>query len=137
MTRYQCNNCGRDIPTWVNDIPKGYSIEGDIDELEHLISPDAHIFISFVDIVSVLSKDTANYILVGYGKTLTEAYHNEAPDGRTCRLVHIYFSPDAIYNAMTMYALNNFLTGIGKDVIYGYTLDRTIDNEVKLVMLFN
>lgn len=71
---------------------RAYKIEGDVSELENIINSNARIFTSLRDVLSVLSKDKTNYIMVGYGESLTDAYNDTLADGRACRLVHIFCS---------------------------------------------
>ena len=110
-------------------------IDGDAAELVNIINSiaNASIQVSRRDINSVLSTDKTNYIRTGYGETLEKAYDVEPPEGTTCKLVHIYSRPEKI----NVYEFNDFINGIGTDIIFGYTKDEMMTGGVKLVMIFN
>lgn len=85
------------------------------------------------DILSVLSDDKANYIRVGYGETLEQAYKSGLADDMKFRLVHVYFPTDGLRLA----EFNNFISSLDKDIIWGCSIDNTIVCGFKLVMIFN
>lgn len=109
-----------------------YKIEGDVYELENIINSDARIFTTLRDIVSVLAKDKTNCIMVGYGESLTDAYNDASVEGRICRLVHIFYSD---WSYADISKLNEFIGGIGKDIIFGCSMDEKLERGIKMVML--
>lgn len=112
---------------------KNYNINGDISELGNIINPNARLSTTFDDLLSVLSKVCENYINVGYGETLSVAYHNTTVSDKKCRLVHVFFSHDSVID---IHEFHNFIKSLGNDVIFGFTYDDTVDS-VKLVMICN
>lgn len=112
---------------------RGYKIEGNIVELLNLIFSNALIPTTIDDVLSVMSNNNLNYIRIGYGNTLAEAYKDAAANGGGCKLVHIYFSPGKVW-CIDLY---NFINGLGDSVIFGYTVDDKIGRGVKLVMIIN
>lgn len=112
---------------------KDYNIKGDISELGNVVNPNAGLSITLDKLLSVLSKERDNYVEVGYGETLSAAYHNATVSDKKCRLVHIFFSHDL---GIVIHEFYNFIMSLGNDVIFGFTYDDTVDR-VKLVMIFN
>lgn len=110
-----------------------YKIDGNIAELYRIIFSNALVITSFDDIISVLSKNKTNYLRLGYGETLFNAYENGYIKGKSCKLVHIYFRE----GGMNLQNLCDFIESFGKDIIFGYTKDETINHSVKLAMIFN
>jgi hypothetical protein len=82
--------------------------------------------------LSVLTKDKTNYIMVGYGESLTDAYNDALVDGRACRLVHIFCSD---WSYADISKLNEFIGSMGKDIIFGCSMDEKLECGIKLVML--
>ncbi len=111
---------------------KGYRIEGDIGELINLITSNSQVSIHLRDIIQVLSDCSINYVRIGYGDTLGEAY-KDAVVGNTCKLVHI-FSP---IGEITVHDLYSFIMSIGDDVIWGYSSESMDGSKMKLVMILN
>lgn len=111
---------------------RAYKIEGDVTELENIINSNARIFTSLRDVLSVLVKDKTNYIMVGYGESLNDAYNDASVEKRACRLVHILCSD---WSYASMYELNEFIGSMGKDIIFGYSMDKKLERSIKLVML--
>lgn len=111
---------------------RAYKIEGDVSELENIINSNARIFTSLRDMLSVLSKDKTNYIMVGFGESLTDAYNDALVANRTCRLVHIFCSD---WSYASMHELNEFIGSIDKDIIFGCSMDEKLERGIKLVML--
>lgn len=122
-------------PKYLTDKLKGYMIEGDIDELRNILQSNALIETHLRDIILALSRYGTNYIRIGYGETLTEAFKEAAAKGKECRLVHIFFPAEC--PGFTLSDLYNFIIGIGEDIIFGYTPDNTMRRGLKLVMIFN
>lgn len=112
---------------------KDYNIKGDISELGNIINPNARLSITLDSLLSVLSKERENYIEIGYGETLSAAYHNATVSYRQCRLVHAFFSHDS---GIGIHEFHNFIKSLGNDVIFGFTYD-DVESGVKLVMICN
>lgn len=112
---------------------ENYDIKGDIEELVNIINPNARVSITLDDLISVLSKKRANYVEVRYGESLSDTYHNSFISNRKCRLVHVFFSPEA---GIGLREFHNFINGLGDDVIFGYSYSDT-DSKVKLIMICN
>ena len=112
---------------------KDYTIKGDILEFGNIINPNARLSTTLDNLLSVLSKERENYVEVGYGETLSAAYHNATISDRKCRLVHVFFSHDI---EIGIQEFHNFIKSLGNDVVFGFTYDDT-DNRVKLVMVCN
>lgn len=117
----------------LKDQLKGYNIDGDIVELWNVLLSNAFVLTTLNDILSVLSDDKANYIRVGYGETLEQAYKSGLADDMICRLVYVYFPTDGLRLA----EFNNFISSLDKDIIWGCSIDNTIVCGFKLVMIFN
>lgn len=111
----------------------GYEIDGNASELVNIINSNASIQVTRRDVNAALSTDKTNYIRTGYGETLENAYQVEPPEGTTCKLVHIYSRPGKI----NISEFNDFITGLGSNIIFGYTKDEMMTDGVKLVMIFN
>lgn len=133
MSQYNIDQDDIFNPRWLSDMLKGYRIEGNIVELYNVIFSNAQIAIHLRDIVRALSDSSINYVRVGYGETLAQAYKDAALKEGTCRLVHIYSTSEKI----GLNDLYNFIKSIGEDVIFGCALDYMQGNGVKLVMIFN
>lgn len=116
-----------------NESLKGYLIEGDVDELYNVVVSNAHICVHLRDINLSLSATATNYIRIGIGTTLADAYRAGYIKGHSCKLIFIYFSIEKL----TVHEINSFIKGIGCDVIFGICYDRTISSGIKLVMIFN
>lgn len=111
---------------------RAYKIEGDVTELENIINSNARIFTTLSDIHFVLSKDKTNYIMFGYGESLTDAYNDVSVEKRICKLVHIFYSD---WSYADISELNEFIGGIGKDIIFGCSMDEKLERGIKMVML--
>lgn len=109
-----------------------YNIEGDVSELENIINSNARIFTTLRDVLSVLTKDKTNYIMVGYGESLTDAYNDALVEERVCRLVHIFYSD---WSYADISKLNEFIGSMDKDIIFGCSMDKKLERSIKLVML--
>lgn len=117
----------------LKELFKGYKLEGDIYELYNLTTLNSRIAVHLRDIFCALSKCKINHIRVGYGDSLTEAYQKAEIKGCTCRLVHFHLS-NGFFGVHHIY---NFITGIGKEIIFGCALNGMNGYRVKLVMIFN
>lgn len=111
---------------------RAYKIEGDVSELENIINSNARIFTSLRDMLSVLTKDKTNYIMVGYGESLTDAYNDTLVEERICKLVHIFYSD---WPYASMHELNEFIGSMDKDIIFGCSMCEKLDRGIKMVML--
>lgn len=109
-----------------------YNIEGDVSELENIINSNARIFTTLRDVLSVLSKDKTNYIMVGYGESLNDAYNDASVEKRAYRLVHIFCSD---WSYADISKLNEFIGSMGKDIIFGCSMDEKLECNIKMVML--
>lgn len=133
MSHYTPNHQDLFDPRWLSDKLKDYRIEGDITELYNVIFSDARIMIHLRDIILALSDCRTNHIRVGYGKTLHEAYKENASEVNVCRLVHIFCSEEGL----EVEDLYNFIYSLGNNIIFGYTVDNTIGCKMKLVLILN
>lgn len=117
----------------LNERLTDYNIEGDSGELYDILVSDSMIAVTLTDVMSVLSESRTNYLLIAYGKSLSEAYENVLAKEKACKLVFIYFSP----GVFEMKDLSTLLNIIGEDVILGYAKNDVMSHGVKLVMIFN
>lgn len=117
----------------LNERLHGYRIEGNVDELYNILNSNSKVSVGIHGVIYALSPSRSNYIKVGYGDSLTEAYKEAATKGTTCRLVHIFNSE----GGLGFKDLYNFINTIGEDVIFGYAKNDTISRGLKLVMIFN
>lgn len=111
---------------------RAYNIEGNVSELENIINSNALIFTTLMDILSMLTKDTTNYVMVGCGESLTDAYNDASVEERICKLMHIFYSD---WSYTDIRELNEFIDDIGKDIIFGYSMDEKLECGVKLILL--
>lgn len=114
-------------------LPEGYNIVGNLTELENSIYGNAKIATTFRDVISVLDKDKTNYVTVGYGSTLNNAFQNADIERQKCRLMHIFVSPK---NIPTIKDLHNFIIG-NEGIIFGLSIDDNLYEGVKIVILYN
>lgn len=112
---------------------KAYRIEGSINELVNIITCNAQVAIHLRDIMQAMSCDRINYIRIGFGETLSQAFKDAAVKGAKCRLVHIFCKPHEIM----FRNLYEFIITLGEDVIFGFSPERKRNPGVKLVMIFN
>lgn len=133
MSHYKPDHDDMFNSRWLSDKLKGYRIEGDIVELYNVIFSNARIMIHLRDIIHALSDYRTNYIRVGYGETLPEAFKEAEAKGGSCRLVHIFCSEEGL----GVEDLYDFINSLGEDIIYGYINNSSIGSKVKLVMIFN
>lgn len=80
----------------------------------------------------MLTKDTTNYVMVGCGESLTDAYNDASVEERICKLMHIFYSD---WSYTDIRELNEFIDDIGKDIIFGYSMDEKLECGVKLILL--
>lgn len=111
---------------------RAYKIEGDVSELENIINSNARIFTTLRDVLSVLVKDKTNYIMVGYGESLTDACNDASVEKRICKLVHIFYSD---WSCADISKLNEFIGSMDKDIIFGCSMDKKLEHSIKMVML--
>lgn len=133
MSHYKPDHDDMFNSRWLSDKLKGYRIEGDIVELYNVIFSNARIMIHLRDIIHALSDCSTNYIRVGYGETINEAYKETGTKGNACRLVHIFCSEEGL----AVEYLYNFISSLGEDIIFGYTVDNAIGCKIKLVLILN
>lgn len=113
--------------------PEGYNIVGDFAELENSIYGNAKIATTLRDVISVLDKNKTNYVAVGYGSTLNNAFLNTDVERQSCRLMHIFVSPK---NIPTIKDLNDFIV-MNEGMIFGLSIDDNLSEGVKIVILYN
>lgn len=114
------------------ELLNSYPIMGNKAELEKIVySYSALVYISLNDVLSVLTEGNTT-VVVGYGNSLTEALVNADIDRQKIGLVHIYFSGR---DNIRFHELHKFLSDLGEDIIWGYSIDEGLDRDIKLVLL--
>lgn len=114
-------------------LPEGYNVVGNLKELENSIYGNAKIATTLRDVISVLDKDKTNYVAVGHGSTLNNAFQNADVERQKCRLMHIFVSPK---NIPTIKDLNDFIDK-SEGIIFGLSIDDNLSEGVKIVILYN
>lgn len=120
----------------------GFTVHGDVDEIEAIISTPGLIDLDRVDIVSVLEADGSHFIVTGTGVTLDAALDSALANVQVNKenITDLAIALCGSFTSVPMVAfgaISEFTSKLNSDVniIWGVFSDASLDSDYKVVLV--